>query len=208
MRSELLNTKPRKRHGVGAFLKTAIGGVVVCLAGAVAVGLLTGAASPPRTSTSGDDVAIRSVVSQAIDIGQTAYLPPQSALGRPLTAAEGGAVKFQMHQRLERTFTGQLLEERQQRYDAIIDGESAGNVRVLAGGEDYIKMTALAINGTTATASTEARVWSRLAQDQGNGRLVPAEPHNTLLYEFQLSLIDGSWLVSAMTFHFAPGSEP
>jgi hypothetical protein len=113
-----------------------------------------------------------------------------------------------MHARLGRIYTGKLLTDRSDHYDEIIRGQQTGDVRVLGGGTDYVHIKGIVFTGDSAAVAVEARIWSRIAQDQGNGRLVPAEPHNTMLFEFQVVKVGGAWLVSSEKAHFAPGSEP
>jgi hypothetical protein len=64
------------------------------------------------------------------------------------------------------------------------------------------------VSGTTARASASAEVWAQFAQVQAGGKLVPANPRNTMLYTFVLEKTDGAWVVTDQVMRFAPGSEP
>ena len=71
-----------------------------------------------------------------------------------------------------------------------------------------MSFTNIAINGANATANATAVVWTKVAQDQGNGKLVFASPHNTVLMTYTLTNQNGQWYITDEQWEFAPGSQP
>lgn len=174
---------------------------------------------PPNS----DQLAIRKVCFQALLAEQTLSVPRNLATISKLTISANSvqttdttpisdAVEQQMDTLVATTYqqyyTGPLLQQKIQTGKDAIHHYKTGNTRFLGGGVDSMTFTNISINGNTAIAKASAVVWTIVAQDQGNGKIVPAHPRGTILLTYTLTKQQGQWYINSQQWLFAPGEEP
>ena len=167
-----------------------------------------------------DESAIKNVCFSALVADQTLGVPHTAGMttlkSDSIVTTDSGVITDAVVQEMvarvgseyPKYYSGSMLQNKIQIMQNSILGSTGSSVRHLAGGVQNMSFSTINITGTIATVEAQATVWVTVAQDQGNGHLVPATPHNTLNIKYSLSKIGGLWLITNQTWKFAPGSEP
>lgn len=108
----------------------------------------------------------------------------------------------------QKYYTGSLLQQKNQTMQDSIHHYKTSDVRYLGGGVDSMTFTGVSVNGNTAVAKATVTVWDTVAQVQDDGTVVPATPHGTLFYTYNLTKQNGQWYITGESWQFAPGSQP
>jgi hypothetical protein len=144
---------------------------------------------------------------------QQVVVPPPSPISAPLGRQPAEANLDQMvasgDQRVSGLFTGTALQRELATMQSVRNGEAKSDVRVLGGGADQFHYSLVRrVSPAEIELRGTARTWSKLAQVQAGGRLVPATPHNTLDVDVTLTKSASGWKVSDLNWTFALGSQP
>lgn len=198
------------------FVRLSVGGVVLLAILASVVVALGGA----RHAPSADELTVEQVCLQGVMADQTLAVrietpgvvikqqSIQSTDTSPVTDAQRQAMEGHAADVYARLYTGDLLTEKVKVMQTAIERYTRTDVRYFGGGVDWMTFTQVSISGNSARVSARAMIWAQLAQDQGNGRLVYATPHNEVDYTFTLTKVNGHWLITAESSQFVPGYEP
>jgi hypothetical protein len=205
---KLISTRQGRRSVI-------VAGIGTLLLSLVAVGFISAANAP-----SADQVDIQQVCLHAVTADQTLAVrvssPGVTIKAQSVEATDTSPVTQDQVQGMKdhaakvygQYFTGALLANKVAQMNAAIDHYSKSDVRYFGGGVDWMTFSAVTVQGSTATATARARIWAKMAQDQGHGKLVYATPHNEVDYTYTLVSVNGHWLITGETWSFAPGSEP
>ncbi|HLY29875.1 MAG TPA: hypothetical protein VKQ36_02490, partial [Ktedonobacterales bacterium] len=151
---------------------------------------------------------IRQVCQQAVIAQMTLLVPPASYHGGPMSAATRQFMLTRAQQSLRRYYADPQLSAEITQAQTGIRSEQSGSPRYLDAGADALSFSQISVNGATASVTAQGVIWTRVEQDQGNGHVASASPHNRMDFTFTLRLIHGGWLISGQTIEFAPGGEP
>jgi hypothetical protein len=189
---------PRRHRRLLVVLGTGILSVATLIIAGVVLG----------TPADVDASAVRKAVTEAIRVEQTAPFPPSSYTGGPMSSALQEAITSAGRGELARYFADPELSRREAVLRETVQEQASGEERWLSGGIDNVQISDVTVSGTTAQASASAEVWAQFAQVQPGGKVVTANPHNTMLYTFVLEKRSEAWVVTEQVMKFAPGSEP
>jgi len=165
-----------------------------------------------------NQIAVSMVCQQALLADQTLNVPRtmvtvstnsvETTNGAPISDVGEQQMDTLVTTTYQKYFTGPLLQHKIQVLTGAIHHYKGGDIRYLGGGVDSMSFTNITIDGIHATANATAVVWTKVAQDQGNGKLVVANPHNTVLMMYTLTNQNGQWYITDEHWKFAPGSHP
>lgn len=106
--------------------------------------------------------------------------------------------------RLGAYFTSPQLEKEIDIVTGVVMNEKDGPACIYGGGVDWVRLDRVNTTGSSAVATGQVRVWSKIAQWQESGPKM-AEPHGTIDVTVNLLRINGRWLISRYVWKFAPG---
>lgn len=154
-----------------------------------------------------DESQIRTVVTGALHAQQEVGLPPGSYLGGAMPAEVTASMAAAGDAELAKFFAGPQLEYARAVLAANIEAQSSGQIRTLAAGIKNIAITSIDVDGDVAHVAATGTVWAQFAQVQ-EGKLVPANPDNGMIYTLTLERSAAGWFVVDETRDYAPGEEP
>jgi hypothetical protein len=92
---------------------------------------------------------------------------------------------------------------------AVEEANKDPNFRSLDGGVSGVTVRSERVIGSHADVQATVAAWSSMAQRQPNGSWVTATPQNMLEIRMSLDVdANGGWVVTALAWNFAPGSQP
>jgi hypothetical protein len=156
----------------------------------------------------GDEAKVRSTVIGALHAQQEVALPPGSYQGGPLTDAQQQEMVASGSEGLAKFFSGTQLEVAKGVLTENIAEQASGEVRYLAAGVKDIDFISVVIDGDTARAEVDARVWAVFKQVEANGAEHPAQPENGIHSSLTLQRLEGEWFVTDEAISFLPGESP
>ena len=197
-----MGSRQMSRLGRQISVRLVIIGLVVVVASAVA-------ASPPPAApnTTTDTASIQQVIRGALVATHTLEAPPASYTGGRMLASTQQEMLARASSVLSQYYTGAQLNTYVQVIQSHIRADQSGSTRYLAGGIDNLIFHEVLVTGLSASVTASVTAWTIVAQDQ-NGKLVRANPHNTVNYTFSLTKGTGRWLIDGEVWTFAPGSAP
>lgn len=106
-------------------------------------------------------------------------------------------------------FTGGALTDAVKMVGNAVRTEADPAFQALGGGADSFRFSRRSVTGSAIAISGTYRAWSKIAQIQPGGKVVPASPGNLIDFSATLARCpDGLWRVSSFTWAFHPGSAP
>ena len=214
-------TQPIRKHrehgsqGIFAFVRDAAARFPRTRASLTTVGvlivgsiLLAATLLAARQTPSQDEAAIRLVCQNAVQAEQTLPIPPTTYHGGTMSATIQQQMLDHVVVVMSQYYTGDVLAREVDSLQTYIRREQQGGIRYLDAGANPLTFHQIIINQNSATVTAQGVTWTKVAQDQGNGKLATATPHNTVNFIFTLVKVNGQWLISGESWSFAPGSNP
>jgi hypothetical protein len=170
--------------------------------------LLAGCSSAPDPGSAGteDRQSITEVVRGGITAEHTAFIPVPPICPGPVPATVREQLLRDAPTRLGAYFTSPQLEKNIDVITKVVT-QKDGPACAYGAGVDWVRLDRMSTMGSSAVATGQVRLWSKLAQWQESGPKM-AEPRGTIDVIVNLSRIDGHWLISRYEWKFARGSEP
>lgn len=164
------------------------------------------ACSAPFTDSSSDDwKPFGDLVRHGLTAEENAFVPDPPVCPGPVPFAVREHLIAGLSVRLSAYFAEPQLAKEISLATGVVQ-EKDGPACLYGGGVDWVRLDSVSINGNSAVAAGQVRLWTKLAQWQG--KPVFAEPHNTVDATFGLARQNGHWMITHYAWTFARGSEP
>lgn len=152
-----------------------------------------------------DRKPFQDVIRAALTAEKNSFVPDPPVCPGPVPDDVRQRLITQLRNQLSAYFGQPQLDKEISIATAVVR-DKGGPACVYRGGVDWVRLDKLSVNGTDAAGAGQVRMWARLAQWQG--RLIFAEPHNTVDATFRMSKMMGRWLITEYQWRFASGSVP
>lgn len=169
--------------------------------------LVVGCSPDQGSATPADRQSITEVIRGGMAAEHTAFVPVPPVCPGPVPTTVKEELVAQAPMRLGAYFTSPQLEKEIEIVTGVVLSKYGGSSCLYGGGVDWVRLDRVNTTGSSAVATGQVRVWSKVAQWQESGPKM-AEPHNTIDVKVNLVRIDGQWLISQYHWKFARGSEP
>jgi hypothetical protein len=159
------------------------------------------------TKPTTDELEIRTLVTQALQVKQTLDVPPPVPSGTS-TEMLRDLMLLRVRPDLGRYYTGEPLARLVKTFEAAIRNSGNSGVVVSGGGVTWASVNEISVKAPRASASARAKIWKDIGQNFGNPPVITASPKNEISCNFSLIKVDASWLIDGEECGFVPGQGP
>jgi hypothetical protein len=183
-----------------------VGRQLVLVALPVAVVLGGGLSDTSAAFHSADAAAVAMVARDALVAAQTAANPPVALSAAPVGASVIEQMRSAAFASLQQHYAGRELTTLMSVVDEHLDADAGSDIRYLGAGVASFTVTQMSLSGDKAEVVADAELWAEVAQVQG-AKLVTANPSGHSIFTFELSRIDGVWMVVGQSSAFPNGAS-
>jgi len=152
--------------------------------------------------------AFQTLIRGGITAELNMYVPERPVCPGPVPADVRDGLASRLLPSLSPFFAAPRLTEDVASGTSMLADEASTPSCLYGGGVDWVRLSAITIQGSSATATGQYRTWARVGAAGRGGLITIAEPHNTIAATFMLDRRSGAWRISSYGWRFAPGSEP